>query len=47
MDIETKRKYMETLKKYLKANKKSKALILDKYCRNTNQNKKYVITKLN
>ena len=37
---------METLReRYLKAGKKEKGKILDEYCRNTNQDRKYVIKK--
>lgn len=37
---------METLRtKYLKANKKEKGIILDEYCNNTGQERKYAIKK--
>ena len=46
MDIRSKQQYMETLReKYLKGGKKEKGVILDEYCRNTNQERKYVIKK--
>lgn len=32
--------------KYLKADKRGKGVLLDEYCRNTGQNRKYVIRKL-
>ncbi len=48
MNIESKKQYMETLReKYFKADKKGKSLILDEYCRNTHQNRKYAIKKFN
>ena len=48
MDKEAKQQYMETLRgKYFKANKKEKGRILDEYCRNTKQDRKYVIKKFN
>ena len=48
MDIETRKQYMETLReKYFKANKKEKGKILDEYCKNTGQDRKYVIKKFN
>ena len=48
MNIEAKKQYMETLReKYFKADKKEKGLILDEYCRNTKQARKYVIKKFN
>lgn len=34
------------LRKYLKAPKKEKGILLDEYCRNTGQNRKYVIRKI-
>lgn len=46
MNKEAKEQYMETLRsKYLKANKKEKGQILDEYCRNTGQERKYVSKK--
>lgn len=46
MNIEARKQYMETLReKYLKANKKEKGRILDEYCKNTGQERKYVIKK--
>lgn len=46
MDIKAKQQYMDTLRKrYLKGNKKEKGEILDEYCRNTGQERKYVIKK--
>lgn len=46
MNIETRKQYMETLReKYLKGSKKEKGEVLDEYCRNTGQERKYVIRK--
>lgn len=46
MNIEARKQYMETLReRYLRAGKKEKGEILDEYCRNTNQDRKYVIKK--
>ena len=46
MDIKAKQQYMETLReKYLRGTKKEKGEILDEYCRNTEQERKYVIKK--
>ena len=46
MSIEAKKQYMETLReRYLRGNKKEKGKILDEYCRNTRQDRKYVIKK--
>ena len=46
MNLEARKQYMETLRKrYLKADKREKGKILDEYCRNTGQERKYVIKK--
>lgn len=46
MNFEARNQYMETLReKYGKASKKEKGRILDEYCRNTGQERKYVIKK--
>lgn len=46
MNLEARKQYMEILReKYLKADKKEKGKILDEYCRNTGQERKYVIKK--
>ena len=46
MNIEAKNQYMETLReRYLKAPRKEKTKILDEYCRNTKQDRKYSIKK--
>lgn len=46
MNLEGRKQYMETLReKYLKADKTGKGKILDEYCRNTGQDRKYVIKK--
>ncbi len=46
MNTESKKQYMETLReRYLKANKKGKGDILNEYCRNTGEDRKYAIKK--
>jgi hypothetical protein len=46
MNIEAKQQYMETLReRYLRAEKKEKGKILDEYCRNTGEDRKYAIKK--
>lgn len=48
MNIEARKQYMDTLReRYFKANKKEKGEILDEYCGNTQQERKYVIKKFN
>ena len=48
MNIEAKKQYMSTLReRYFKGTKKEKGLILDEYCRNTGQERKYVSKKFN
>jgi hypothetical protein len=48
MNTEAKKQYMETLReKYFKADKKGKSKILDEYCENTGENRKYAIKKFN
>jgi len=48
MDIQAKEQYMETLREtYWKGDKKKKTEILNEYCRNTGQERKYSIKKLN
>lgn len=47
MNFKARTQYMETLReRYLKSSKKGKGALLDEYCRNTGQNRKYVIKKL-
>jgi hypothetical protein len=47
MDMSSRNQYLETLlERYLKANKAQKGLLLDEYCANTKQNRKYVIRKV-
>jgi len=42
MNIEARKQYMDTLReRYFKANKKEKGEILNEYCRNTKQERKY------
>lgn len=46
MNVEARNQYMETLREhYLRASKKEKGRILDEYCRNTGQERKYSIKK--
>ena len=46
MNFEAKKQYMETLReKYLKGSKKAKSLVLDEYCGNTGQDRKYASKK--
>ncbi len=48
MNIEARNQYMDTLReRYFKASKKQKGEILNEYCRNTKQEKKYAIKKFN
>jgi len=48
MNKEAKEQYMDTLReKYFKGTKKEKGEILDEYCRNTKQERKYAIKKFN
>jgi predicted transcriptional regulator len=48
MNIEARKQYMETLReRYFKAGKKEKGSILNEYCRNTKQDRKYAIKKFN
>lgn len=47
MDMASRRQYLQTLlERYLKARKRQKGSILDEFCRNTGQNRKYVIRKI-
>jgi hypothetical protein len=46
MNTEARKQYMETLREqYFKADKKGKGKILNEYCRNTGQDRKYVIKR--
>jgi len=49
MDMHSRNQYLKTLQqRYFQArSKKEKSSILDEYCRNTHQNRKYVISKIN
>ncbi len=48
MNIEARKQYMDTLReRYFKADKKEKGEILNEYCRNTKQDRKYAIKKFN
>ena len=47
MDMHSRNQYLKVvLTKYLKASKKEKGVLLDEYCGNTGQNRKYVIRKI-
>jgi hypothetical protein len=47
MDMRSRNQYLETLlERYLSADKARKGLLLDEYCANTRQNRKYVIQKV-
>lgn len=47
MDLTMRNEYLKTIRpRYLKASKEGKTRILDEYCHNTGQNRKYVIRKL-
>ena len=47
MDVRARKQYLESLiGRYLKSRKLHKGLVLDEICRNTGQNRKYVIRKL-
>lgn len=46
MNLQSRNQYMETLREqYLKASKQEKGHILDEYCKNTHQDRKYVMKK--
>jgi len=48
MDMNSRNQYLKVLQlRYQSANKKEKSQILDEYCQNTGQNRKYVIRKIN
>lgn len=48
MDMSSRTQYLKVLVKgYPKASRKEKGRILDQYCKNTGQNRKYVIRKAN
>jgi hypothetical protein len=43
----SRKQYLQTLlSRYLRARKRQKGTILDEFCRNTGQNRKYVIRKI-
>ena len=47
MDLTMRNEYLKTIQpRYLKASKEEKGKILDEFCQNTRQNRKYVIRKL-
>lgn len=47
MDMHSRNQYLKVLvNRYLKANKNGRGLLLDEYCKNTCQNRKYVIRKI-
>jgi len=44
----SRKQHLQTLlERYLKTRKRQKGSILDEYCRNTGQNRKYVIRRIN
>src|SRR5512138_2140381 len=48
MDMSSRAQYLKVLvKSYPKASREQKGRILDEYCKNTGQNRKYVIRKIN
>ena len=49
MDMHTKNQYLQVLQDryFMAKSKKEKSLILDEYCRNTGQKRKYVVRKIN
>jgi hypothetical protein len=48
MDMHSRNQYLKVLiEDYLKADRKGKGKILDEYCKNTGQSRKYVIRKIN
>ncbi len=49
MDMHSKNQYLKELQKryFHTQSKKEKSFILDEYCRNTHQNRKYVISRIN
>ena len=48
MNMNARNQYLKKLQlRYRNANKKEKSEILDEYCRNTGQNRKYVTSKIN
>lgn len=47
MEMKARNQYLKVLQeRYLRASKKEKGRILDEYCKNTGQNRKYVIRKI-
>lgn len=47
MDVTTRRQYLQSLvERYLKGSRVEKGHLLDEYCRNTRQNRKYAIRKI-
>ncbi|MBU3934042.1 MAG: transposase [Candidatus Omnitrophica bacterium] len=48
MDMHSRNQYLKVLLgRYLKADRQAKGLLLDEYCKNTGQNRKYAIRKIN
>ncbi len=48
MDMSSRKQYLKVLmNQYLKADRRGRGLILDEYCKNTGQNRKYAIRKIN
>lgn len=47
MDMKARNQYLKVLQeRYVRASKKEKGRILEEYCKNTGQNRKYVIRKI-
>ncbi len=49
MDMRSRNQYLKELQQryFMSRSRKEKSSILDEYCRNTHQNRKYVISKIN
>ncbi len=48
MDMSSRKQYLKVLmNQYVKADRRGKGLLLDEYCKNTGQNRKYAIRKIN
>lgn len=48
MDMGSRKQYLKVLTdRYVKTDRRGKGLLLDEYCKNTGQNRKYVIRKIN
>jgi hypothetical protein len=48
MDMRSRKQYLKVLLgQYVKADRRGKGLLLSEYCKNTGQNRKYAIRKIN